>query len=158
MRDMPSPAPKLAPNTKNRLRKLGEQIHAHRKGLGISAVATAESAGISRVTLHRIEKGEASVTVGAYMSVLLALGLLWSFQSEKNTSKLPLHAKIPINKYPQLKRLAWQIKDDQVITPKEALELYERNWRHVDLVAMEAEEQELIHQLLATFGRERLLV
>lgn len=36
-------------------------------------MATAAAAGMSRVTLHRIETGAASVTVGALMHVLDAL-------------------------------------------------------------------------------------
>ena len=40
-----------------RLQELGAQIRARRKALGVSATAAAESAGMSRVTLHRIEKG-----------------------------------------------------------------------------------------------------
>lgn len=41
-------------------------------------MGSAEAAGISRVTLHRIEKGTPSVTVGALMNVLDALDqALW---------------------------------------------------------------------------------
>jgi transcriptional regulator with XRE-family HTH domain len=58
-----------------RLAELGERIREHRKRLKVSAVATAEAAGMSRVTLHRIERGEASVTIGAYMNAVAALGL-----------------------------------------------------------------------------------
>ena len=60
--------------------------------------------------------------------------------------------------YQQLKRLAWQLKDTKELTPREALDLYERNWRHVDTAAMDEGERELIEVLLAAFGRERLLV
>jgi len=35
-----------------------------RKALRVSATVAAEAAGMSRVTLHRIEKGEPSVTMG----------------------------------------------------------------------------------------------
>lgn len=58
-----------------RLHQLGEQVRLQRKALRISATAAAEAAGMSRVTWHRIEKGEPSVTMGAYMNAMVALGL-----------------------------------------------------------------------------------
>jgi transcriptional regulator with XRE-family HTH domain len=50
-------------------------IRAHRKRLGVNGTTTAEAAGMSRVTLYRIERGEPSVTMGAYIGALDALGL-----------------------------------------------------------------------------------
>lgn len=38
-------------------------------------VLVAERAGMSRVTLHRIEKGDPAVTFGNYLRVLMVLGL-----------------------------------------------------------------------------------
>lgn len=35
----------------------------------------AERAGLSRVTLHRIERGDAAVTLGNYLRVMMVLGL-----------------------------------------------------------------------------------
>ncbi len=72
---MPSPTPAIASNVADTLSALGKQIRAHRKALRITATSTAEAAGISRVTLHRIENGEPSVTMGAYLNALAALGL-----------------------------------------------------------------------------------
>ena len=159
---MSSTAPKMGDKAQKQLRKLGFQIKAQRKGLGISAAATAESSGISRVTLHRIEKGEKSVSMAAYMNVIIALGLNLELSplSQKKRSLLEkkLPRKIPLNQYPQLRRLAWQLKETQSVSPKEALEIYERNWRHIDIESIDSEERELIKQLLDAFGRERFLV
>lgn len=69
MRNMQSlDASEFTPETDIHLREIGRHIRAHRRALRISAIATAEAAGISRVTLHRIEKGEPSVNAGAYAS------------------------------------------------------------------------------------------
>ena len=65
---------------------LGHQIRAHRKALGVNATVAAESAGISRVTWHRIEKGEASVAMGAYAKALDTLGLKLGIKGESNLS------------------------------------------------------------------------
>lgn len=161
---MPARAPQITKAPEKLLRELGQKIREHRKKLGVSATATAEAAGMSRVTLHRIEKGEVSVAMSAYLSVICALGLALELvdpqnKKEKRKSleqKMP--QKIRIADYKQLKRLAWQLKGTKEISPKEALGLYERNWRHIDTKAMDTREEKLLEMLLAAFGRERLLV
>lgn len=72
---MPSTSPEMIDAARTELQALGLRIRSRRKGLGISAVRTAQTAKMSRVTLHRIERGGPSVTIGAYFNVLCALGL-----------------------------------------------------------------------------------
>ena len=50
-------------------------------------MATAAAAGVSRVTLHRIETGATSVTLGALMNVLNALDLPLSELQAKGRSE-----------------------------------------------------------------------
>ena len=161
---MPAASPPISASQKKALRELGRRIRSRRKELKINATVTAEASGISRVTLHRIEQGEPSVTIGAYISVIFALKLELELlepeervrREKQSASHLP--ADITLANYPELKRLAWQLKETQKITPKEALDLYERNWRHVDLKKMDIQERDFLKALLAAFGRERLLV
>ena len=154
---MPAPAPPVGIAVTRTLRDFGERIRAERKRLKLSSVTTAEAAGMSRVTLYRIEKGEPSVAVGAYLSALDALGLAIDLGPvQKKSAVLP--AKIRVSAWPQLKRLAWQLRGDATLSHEEALELYERNWRHVDEKALTAKERALIDALLAKFGRKHLLV
>ncbi|MCB0350333.1 MAG: helix-turn-helix domain-containing protein [Bdellovibrionales bacterium] len=160
---MPAAAPISGLKLKKLLAKLGGQIRARRKELGVSASVAAESAAMSRQTLHRIEKGETSVTMGAYLGLLSALGLEFELinidvKSNKKRRKVELPKRVRLAKYPQLKRLAWQIKDSKEISLKEALNLYERNWKHISLEEMSSEEGEFVKDLLAYFGREKLLV
>jgi len=159
---MPARAPNISAKLEKVLRKLGQELRDRRKKLKISSVATAEAAGISRITLHRIERGEASVAMSAYISVIVALGLSLDLVDPKSPKSKPsisdLPKKIRIADYKQLKRIAWQLKGTKQISPQEALDLYERNWRHVDAKAMDEKEQKLLDMLLAAFGRERLLV
>ena len=54
---------------------LGEQVKLARLRRQLSAAVVAERAGISRSTLWQVEKGNASVTLGAYFLVLFTLGL-----------------------------------------------------------------------------------
>ncbi len=62
------------------LANLGQTILLQRKKLKVAAESVALAAAISRITLHRIEKGEPGVSMGAYMSVVIALGLRLSIK------------------------------------------------------------------------------
>jgi|SRR4051812_32542493 len=158
---MPARAPPTGRYVDARLAALGRRIRARRKGLGVSAVAAAEAAGMSRVTLHRIEKGEPSVAMGAYMALLAALGLdmeLREASRDASEAAARLPAVIRLANYPELRRIAWQRRRVETVTPKEALALYERNWRHVDAEAMDSRERELVRLLVDALGGSRLLV
>lgn len=147
------------------LKVLGEHIRTRRKALGVSATATAEAAGVSRVTLHRIEKGEPSVAVGAWANVMSALGLEWDARSPVSTAEgvpspapgdranwLPVRVRLP--DYPQLRSLAWQVHGTDELTLVEALDIYERNARHLDVKAMPEHERVLLDALQVAFGRK----
>ncbi len=55
--------------------KLGADMAIARKKRRISTVSMAERAFISRSTLAKIEKGDPTVSMGAYLTVLAMLGL-----------------------------------------------------------------------------------
>ena len=158
---MPARPPVSAAATSSRLADFGKRIRAHRKALGINATAVAEASGMSRVTLHRIEKGEPAVTIGAYLNALSALGLdvglIEPGDAADGTGKAKVDkgvdrtqwipVRIRIADYPQLERLAWQLHGADSLTPIEALNVYERNWRHVDERALLDHERQLIDAL-----------
>jgi len=58
------------------LRKLGQDIRDARKRRRIPMELLAERARISRTTLTKVEKGDESVALGIYASVLFVLGLV----------------------------------------------------------------------------------
>jgi transcriptional regulator with XRE-family HTH domain len=142
------------------LQVLGAQLRAQRKALKVNATVTAEAAGISRVTLHRIEKGEPSVTMGAWANVAAVLGLQLNLELQQH---VPQNGKpsegwwpvrIALADYPQLKALAWQVQGTDHLTPVEAHDIYERNARHINEAAMSLNEQELRQALQAAFGKK----
>ncbi|WP_029112081.1 helix-turn-helix domain-containing protein [Mycobacterium sp. URHB0044] len=162
---MPAGPPALSGPAHTDLDALGRRIRTRRQQLGVSMVATAEAAGISRVTLHRIERGVPAVTMGAYMNVAAALGLRLAVcdgavASQRDTGKdtPPRADQIRIGDYPQLRQIAWQLDADTEVTEAEALQLYERNWRHVDTAAMDPVEKEFVQRLADTLSRGRLVV
>ncbi len=163
---MPAKPPVITSSITDKLIMLGQQIRAHRKSLRISATVAAEAAGISRVTLYRIEKGEPAVTMGAYMNVMAALGLnfglvtpaelIESHHEVNREGWMP--ARICLNDYPQLKQLAWQVQGVETLSPTEAWDIYERNWRHLVELALTAHERQLIDALRLAFVGGKSLV
>ncbi len=57
------------------LEQMGENIKLARKRRKLTTIQVSERAGIARSTLYSIEKGDASVAIGAYFNVLRVLGL-----------------------------------------------------------------------------------
>lgn len=54
---------------------LGQRLRDARLRRRMTSLAMAERAGISRATLHRLEKGDVSISLGATQRVLRVLGL-----------------------------------------------------------------------------------
>jgi transcriptional regulator with XRE-family HTH domain len=158
---MPAHGPELTPQSAADLAAIAATVRRRRKDLKVSAVAAAEAAGLSRVTVHRIEKGESAVTIGAYLRVLAALGLQMAAGLPKPAAEAHrpgwLPARIRIADYPWLKQLAWQIHGPQELTPREALGIYERNWRHLDPAALSADERDLVESLRLALGGDPIV-
>lgn len=153
------------------LAQLGERIRLARLRRRRSAEELAAQAGITRVTLHRLERGEPAVTVGTMTKVLGALGLAQDFEGlaadaavdhavpDEQLPRRRLPARIRLANYPQLRLAAWHIADPEAeLTPQEAFSLYERNWRHIDTGAMLPAESALLEHLKATVGKGVMLV
>lgn len=165
MRYMPARNPAVTRHTEEVLSELGRGLRQRRQALGVSAVTTAEAAGMSRVTLHRIEAGSPSVTIGAYLNAAAALGLQLALDEPQHHPQ-PMRAAadptpaatVRIGDYPQLHAIAWQLRADTELTGAEALQLYERNWRHVDQAAMSDEERAFVQQLANAHSGGVLLV
>lgn len=168
---MPATSPLPAPGIEQALASLGAQVRARRKALSLTATAAARAAGVSRVTWHRIERGQPSVTMGAYANAMLTLGLApavtdvvavaqttTASHSPQPGSRPGIDAGIRLTDYPELRRLAWQLPDTFELTSAEALGLYERHWRHLDETRLSPTERALLDHLRCTVGKGHLLV
>lgn len=60
-------------------------------------------------------------------------------------------ALVNIPDYPALQEIAWN-RSDPWISARDALRLYERNWRFVDVGRLDPRERELIERLSNRFG------
>lgn len=145
---MPAACPAICTEAAELVYAWGNKLRELRTRLHLSARAAAEAAGISRVTLHRIERGNPSVTVGAYAAVEAALR---AYEAETVGA-------VDVSQYPQLRRLAWNLAGGVGLTSQEALSLYERNWRHLDHDALTPQESAFIDHLVSTVGNGTLLV
>ena len=144
--------------TQDPLVAIGNHIRAKRKQLKVTAITVAQTAGISRVTLYRIERGEATVSVGSYIEVLWALGLRATIENafispaERDAaSALSLPARVVLAQYPQLKALAWHIPNAKEVSLLEAHSLYTRNKRFIDQKQLQTYERQLIENLRKAF-------
>jgi DNA-binding XRE family transcriptional regulator len=125
---MPKKSPPLTERASAKLISLGARVAERRKSLGVSATVAAEAAGMSRITFHRIEKGEPSVTMGAWSNAIAALGMQIQLQPNEADTAVPTTAdrsgwwpvRIALADYPQLKALAWQVQGTDYLTPVEA--------------------------------------
>jgi transcriptional regulator with XRE-family HTH domain len=72
---MPSKSQPIFPSEQKILASLGERIRLARLRRGISAEALAERSSVSRMTLHRAEKGFPAVAIGTYLRIMAALQL-----------------------------------------------------------------------------------
>jgi transcriptional regulator with XRE-family HTH domain len=145
------------------LQALGQQLRARRKALRVSSTAAAEAAGMSRVTLHRLEKGEPSVAGGAWAHAAAALGMTLVARNAEDppTASQPpaapnpadwIPVRVRLKDHPQLQALAWQVHGTDTLTPLEAWGIYERNARHLDMATMLPAELALLQALRTGLG------
>jgi len=153
---MPTSIQRLTSDTVQRQAKeLARQLRQRRKALGVTVQNAAAASGMSRDTWYRMERGETTVTIGAWFNALAALGLRFGVGLEVEEGEPPASDCIPLAvqlaEYPQLAALAWQMGDTVVLTPREAFEVYERNARHIDQAALTPAEKALITNLRKVF-------
>jgi DNA-binding XRE family transcriptional regulator len=72
---MPARINLASPLENELLVQLGQRLRSMRKARACSSVEQARTVGISRSTLHAVEKGDPSVAMGTYLRVLSSLGL-----------------------------------------------------------------------------------
>ena len=69
------------------LRKLGQDMRDARRRRRIPTVLMTARAGMSRATLTKIEKGDPTVSIGGYASVLFVLGMTQLLQDLADGSR-----------------------------------------------------------------------
>jgi transcriptional regulator with XRE-family HTH domain len=122
--------------------RFGDALRRARHKAGLTQRQLAERAQMPRQKLIQLEQGRPGVAIAAYAAALDALGLELELKPRR----------IRIADFPQLHRLAWNRPGDEFIEEDDALALYERNWRLVELQQMSAEEKTLLDGLIKRHG------
>jgi transcriptional regulator with XRE-family HTH domain len=147
---------------------LGQKIRAQREVIGVRINSAARAAGISRMTLMRIEKGTNSVCINSYINLCKALGLdleilqplgLPISKIDKDVVEFNIaEAHIRVSDYPQLTILSWQLNHDVLLTAREVIGIYERNKRFLRIHEIQEHERLLMQRLIDEYGMEPLLL
>jgi transcriptional regulator with XRE-family HTH domain len=72
---MPRTFQRPFPSVDRRMRAFGERLRAARLRRRMTTLLFAKRMGVSRDTLNRLEKGDATIALGTYMRALRVLGL-----------------------------------------------------------------------------------
>ena len=87
------------------LRKLGQDINDARRRRRITISLMAERAGVSRTTIGKIEKGDASTSMGGYACVLFVLGMHESLSNLVDSTHDLIGRRLEDEKLPQRIRI-----------------------------------------------------
>lgn len=78
----------IFPDSQKALAILGENITLACKRRGYSQSLIAERTGLSRLTIRKIQKGDATVSIGHYVAVLSVLGMVEDFTKVASDDEL----------------------------------------------------------------------
>ena len=80
--------PRPFPSVDRQLKVFGQRLREARLRRGISSVLFCERMNISRDTLNRLEKGDASIAIGSYLRALRILGMDKDFDAVAKSDEL----------------------------------------------------------------------
>lgn len=125
--------------------QLGQTLRAARQRAGLTLEDLSGRTGLSLRFLSELERGKEGASLGRVLRVAAALGV--DLQSRTVPDLM-----IEIDRFPELKLLSWQRSGERLIDEREALALYEANWRFVDGEHLISREADLIRQLAERHG------
>lgn len=94
------------------LRKVGQDINAARRRRRVTIELMAERADLSRATISKIEKGDPTVSIGGYVSVMFVLGMIDRFNDLVDSVHDRVGRQLEDEKLPQRIRIPTKRKGD----------------------------------------------
>ncbi|WP_395339532.1 helix-turn-helix domain-containing protein [Ningiella sp. W23] len=156
---MPKPTQKIHQDSIEALKDIGAEVKQFRKSHSLTQIILAETLEIDRRTLAKLERGDASITIGTAFHILKCLGFSVSVQSPTQCEALSealdkeyLPMQIKLSDYPVLRRCAWQLKADDTVTPPVAFTLYQNKKSDFETRNMSRKEQSLVACLEQVYG------
>lgn len=125
--------------------QLGQRLRQARHRVGLTLEDLAGRTGLSLRFLSELERGKEGASLGRVLHVAAAVGV----DLQLETNGVPL---VEVDRYPELKLLGWQRTAHRFMDERDALALYEANWRFVDVGRLIPREAELIRQLAERHG------
>ena len=86
--DMKTKTPRPFPSVDRQLKGFGQRLREARLRRDISTVLFCERMNVSRDTLNRLEKGDASIAIGTYLRALRILGMDKDFEAVAKNDEL----------------------------------------------------------------------
>lgn len=85
---MKTKTPRPFPSVDRQLKAFGQRLREARLRRDISTVLFCERMNVSRDTLNRMEKGDASIAIGTYLRALRVLGMDKDFEAVARSDEL----------------------------------------------------------------------
>lgn len=86
--DMKTKTPRPFPSVDRQLKAFGQRLREARLRRDIATVLFCERMNVSRDTLNRMEKGDASIAIGTYLRALRILGMDKDFEAVAKSDEL----------------------------------------------------------------------
>ena len=135
----------MATHTLDSPARLGLALRAARRANELTLDDLAQRTGFSLRFLSELERGKEGASIGRALRVAAAVGV----DLVARTTRSPL---LDLDRYPELKLLAWQRDRNRYLGEKDALALYEANWRFVESNRLLPRESALIRRLARRYG------
>ena len=156
---MPKTIQEIDQKTIEFLIDIGNKVQKFRKSHKLTQAILADSLEVDRHTLAKLERGDLSISLGTAFQILNNLGFVVTVNSpseseatEEAFDKHYLPMQINLADYPVLKRCAWQLKDDDNVTPSIAYKLYHDKKDDFAKRNMSRKEQHLLDCLELVYG------
>lgn len=119
--------------------------------IGAGPVSIREAARRVRRDVKAVH-GDVTALLDAGLLQRAGRGIVFPYDTIHVDFTITGRGMVDLQRYPELRLLAWQRRRDRWISEEDALALYEANWRFVDTGRLEPQETRLLQHLARHHG------